>query len=124
MKNYEEIIKDKLETISEDVFNLLHLKGEDSNRLFELIHHINVISTGYDRVYEDNEFLDLFLKNFTLEVIPYLFEYQKNYLRYEEVWKTTAFNFLEQGFKGVDIGKINLHKKGNIGDVLNPPSDI
>jgi len=31
---------------------------------------------------------------------------------------------LEQGFKGVDIGKINLHKKGNIGDVLNPPSDI
>ena len=124
MKNYEEIIKDKLETISEDVFILLHLKGEDSNRLFELIHHINVISTGYDRVYEDNEFLDLFLKNFTLEVIPYLFEYQKNYLRYKECWKTTAINLLELGFKGVDFGEINLHKKGNIGDVLNPPSDI
>ena len=124
MKNYEEIIKDKLETISEDVFILLHLKGEDSNRLFELIHHINVISTGYDRVYEDNEFLDLFLKNFTLEVIPYLFEYQKNYLRYKEWWKTISINLLEQGFKGVDFGEINLHKKGNIGDVLNPPSDI
>jgi len=124
MKNYEEIIKDKLETISEDVFNLLHLKGEDSNRLFELIHHINVISTGYDRVYEDKEFLDLFLKNFTLEVIPYLFEYQKNYLRYKEWWKTISINLLEQGFKGVDFGEINLHKKRNIGDVLNPPSDI
>jgi len=124
MKNYEEIIKDKLETISEDVFNLLHLKGENPNRLFELIHHINVISTGYDRVYEDKEFLDLFLKNFTFEVIPYLFEYQKNYLRYKEWWKTISINLLEQGFKGVDFGEINLHKKGNIGDVLNPPSDI
>mgnify|MGYP000070586254 CR=1 FL=1 len=62
MKDYEEIVKHKLETISEDVFNLLHLKGEDSNRLFELIHHINVISDGTDRKYEDKEFLDLFLK--------------------------------------------------------------
>jgi len=40
------------------------------------------------------------------------------------LWKTTAINLLEQGFKGVDFGEINLHKKGNIGDVLNPPSDI
>ena len=63
MKDYEEIVKLKLETISEDVFNLLHLKGEDPNRLFELIHHINIISDGTDRKYEDKEFLDLFLKN-------------------------------------------------------------
>jgi len=113
-----------LETISEDVFNLLHLKGEDPNRLFELIHHINVISDGYDRVYEDKEFLDLFLKNFTLEVIPYLFEYQKNYLRAKEHWMVTAKYLLEKGLKGIDFGEINLHKKGNNGDVLHPPSDI
>ena len=124
MKDYEEIVKHKLETISEDVFNLLHLKGEDPNRLFELIHHINVISNGYDRVYEDKEFLDLFLKNFTLEVIPYLFEYKKNYLRVKEHWMVTAKSLLEKGLKGIDVGKINLHKKGNNGDVLHPPSDI
>ncbi len=124
MKDYEEIVKLKLETISEDVFNLLHLKGEDPNRLFELIHHINIISNGTDRKYEDKEFLDLFLKNFTLEVIPYLFQYQKNYLRVKEHWMVTAKYLLEKGLKGIDFGKINLHKKGNNGDVLHPPSDI